>query len=313
MPGKPFDASLKDVFEAHAADWAQLLGASRLRSIRVIDTDVSTVTAAADKVLLVEGDEGEYVLHPEFQSSYNSGLPKRICWYNCVYHHRLNLPVLSTAVLLRPEADGPAMSGKYEVSLPGRPAPYHIFEHDVLRLWQVPVKKLLSGGVGVLPLAPLADDAAVQLPAVLSTIDQRLKVEAGRDVANKLRAATSILMSLRHSPDLIHQLLKGIWPMWENVLEDSSIIKEYVQRAEERGVKIGEERGVKIGEERGVKIGEGRVIASFREALLRLGEKRFGLPDNASRAAIENITDPGRLASLSERVLEVQSWQDLLA
>jgi predicted transposase YdaD len=305
MSGKPFDASLKDVIEAHAADWARLLGAVHPRNVRVIDADVSTVTAAADKALLVEDDAGEYVLHPELQSSYNPGVPKRIWWYNSVYHQRFDMPVLSTAVLLRPEADGPAMSGRYEVRVPKRTRPYHIFEYDVLRLWQVPVETLLAGGIGILPLAPLANDAAGQLPDVLRTIDQRLSVEAERDDADKLRAATSILMSLRHPAELIHQLLKGMWPMWENVLEDSSIIKEYVQRAEQRGVKIGEERGVKIGEE--------RANARFRESLLRLGEKRFGPPDPVSRAAIEDVTDPDRLAMLGERVLEVTSWNELLA
>jgi hypothetical protein len=54
MSGKPFDASLKDVIEVHAADWAPLLGASHAKKVRVIDADVSTVTAAADKALLVE-------------------------------------------------------------------------------------------------------------------------------------------------------------------------------------------------------------------------------------------------------------------
>lgn len=293
MSGKPFDASLRDVIEIHAFDWAPLLGASHPKRIRVIDSDVSTVTAAADKALLVEDDRGEYVLHPELQSSYDSGLPKRIWWYSSVYHHRIGKPVLSTAVLLRPEADGPEMTGKYKVRVPGRRRAYQIFEYDVLRLWQVPVEKLLAGGVGILPLAPLANDAVARLPDVLRTIDQRLQREAQPDEAEQLRAATSILMSLRHPPGLIHELLKGKWPMWEHVLEDSSIIKEYMQR--------------------GVKIGEERASAKFREVLLHLGEKRFGPPDASTRAAIEALSDPDRLAALSERVLEAQNWQELLA
>jgi hypothetical protein len=97
-------------------------------------------------------------------------------------------------------------------------------------------------------------------------------------------------MSLRHPPGLIHELLKGMWPMWENVLEDSSIIKEYMERAEKRG--------------------EERANARLRGVLLRLGEKRFGPPDPLTRAAVETTTDPNRLAALSERVLEVQScWR----
>jgi hypothetical protein len=48
-----------------------------------------------------------------------------------VFHHRLAKPVLSTAVLLRPEADGPEMTGRYEICVPGRPRPYHVF-YDVV-------------------------------------------------------------------------------------------------------------------------------------------------------------------------------------
>ena len=101
--------------------------------------------------------------------------------------------------------------------------------------------------------------------------------------------------------------------MWDHVLEDSSIIQEFVRRGEERGVKIGEERGVKIGEERGVKIGQERTSAKLREVLLRLGEKQFGAPDPATRAVVDGLADPDRLAALSERVLEVKNWQELLA
>ena len=105
--------------------------------------------------------------------------------------------------------------------------------------------------------------------------------------------------------------------MWKDVLEDSSIIQEYVQRGvkigEDRGVKIGEDRGVKIGEDRGVKIAEERANVRLREILFHLGEKQFGPPDPATRDAIEKIADPDRLAALNERVIEVKSWQELLA
>jgi len=296
MPGKPFDASLKDVIEAHAADWARLLGALHPGNVRVIDADVSTVTGAADKALLVESENGDYIIHPELQSSYNPELPERTWWYSSVYHHRLRLAVLSTVVLLRPQADGPAMSGHYEVRVPTRPRPYHVFEYDVLRLWQVPVDTLLAGGVGILPIAPLADHAAGELPEVVRAIDKRLNAEADREQADKLRAATTVLMGLRHSQDIIDQALKGLWPMWDHVLEDSSVIQEFVRRGEKRGVKIGEERA----------------NARLRNVLLHLGQKQFGSPDAATRAIIDAIADPDRLAALSERVLEVKSWQELL-
>lgn len=58
-------------------------------------------------------------------------------------------------------------------------------------------------------------------------------------------------------------------------------------------------------------IEEGRVEAG-QHIVLRLGRKRFGEPDAVTEAALKAITDPDRLEQLSERLLDVASWQDLL-
>ena len=43
-----------------------------------------------------------------------------------------------------------------------------------LRVWEVPAKKWLSGGLGLLPLAPLGDVEPGKLPAVIAQMKQRL-------------------------------------------------------------------------------------------------------------------------------------------
>lgn len=53
-------------------------------------------------------------------------------------------------------------------------------------------------------------------------------------------------------------------------------------------------------------------IAQSKRLLLRLGRKRFGDPDESLRSALEAISELPRLEQLSERLLEVDSWQDLL-
>ena len=45
--------------------------------------------------------------------------------------------------------------------------------------------------------------------------------------------------------------------------------------------------------------------------MLRLGTKRFGVPDATSLAALEAAELP-RLEALVDRLLEVESWQELL-
>ena len=43
------------------------------------------------------------------------------------------------------------------------------------------------------------------------------------------------------------------------------------------------------------------------------GRKRFGEPDAPTAAALQAITDLDRLEALSDRLLDVASWQELLA
>jgi hypothetical protein len=67
------------------------------------------------------------------------------------------------------------------------------------------------------------------------------------------------------------------------------------------------------GEAKGRAEGEAKGRSAEAKAiLLRLGRKRFGDPDTATVAALEAITDLAYLESLSDRVLDVGSWQELL-
>lgn len=54
-------------------------------------------------------------------------------------------------------------------------------------------------------------------------------------------------------------------------------------------------------------------IRARQEDLLLLGRKRFGAPSPASEAALRGISDPDRLARLIDALLEVSSWDELLA
>jgi hypothetical protein len=50
-----------------------------------------------------------------------------------------------------------------------------------------------------------------------------------------------------------------------------------------------------------------------RKFVLLLGSNRFGQPDPTTRAALEAINDAERLERLGVRMLQVSSWQELLA
>ena len=81
--------------------------------VSVVDPDVSSLLSrAADKFLHVHADP-EHVLHFDFQAGHDSAqLPPRLRLYNAVADYRTGLPVQSAAVILRPEADSPQLTGE---------------------------------------------------------------------------------------------------------------------------------------------------------------------------------------------------------
>jgi hypothetical protein len=52
---KRFEAVTRSLLEKHPADWLDAFGLAHAAPVRVVNSDLSTVTAEADKVLWVEG------------------------------------------------------------------------------------------------------------------------------------------------------------------------------------------------------------------------------------------------------------------
>ena len=114
MP-KPFDATTRKLFEMGPAEWARFLRVlfTDPSRVSVIDSNISTVVAEADKVLWI--DEAEpWIEHVEFQAGRDIGLPDRVHQYNTSLWRAHEVPVHSTILLLRPAADGPELTGKHE-------------------------------------------------------------------------------------------------------------------------------------------------------------------------------------------------------
>jgi predicted transposase YdaD len=280
MPGKPFDASVKDLIEESPLSWAQCFSRHPVRKATLVDADVSTLTAAADKVLRVEGDQGPCLLNIEAEARPAGDAPDRLLLYSTILRHRHDLPVRSVLLLLRREANASNLTGVVEVRDPDEEAPYQVFRYRVVRLWQEPMEPLLRGGLGTLPLAALTDEAAGNLLGVLRRIDERLRAEAPGEFADKMRTATFTLLGLRYEAALAEQLFGELANMEESTTYQAILSRGRLQEA--------------------------------REILLLQGSEKFGAPDAGVIATVESITTVERFHALSKRLLHVNSWQDLL-
>jgi predicted transposase YdaD len=285
MSTKPFDATLKELIEDAAAAMPELLGPWPYRRVEVIDADLSTMVAAADKVLRVHGDTYDWLLHVEAQSSHELDLPDRLHEYNTLLRRRHKLLVRSVVLLLRREASASNLNGILRLRFPEERLAYTVFRYRVVRLWKVPVQQLLTGDPKTLPLAPLTDEAASVLPAVIGRIEERLRQEVPPEEAAKLRTATFVLLGLRYSSQVAEQLFRGVTTM-----EESSTYQYIVSKGVAKGRVEGEKR-----------------------LLLLMGRERLGPPDAETERAIEAITGIEQLEQLARRLMYVSSWEELLA
>lgn len=253
----------------------------------VIDADIATITGAADKVIRVDGPP-DWLLAVDFHSGHDAGqLLPRMLLYNAALGKRHQLRVRSLAVVLHRGADSPQLNGVYERGFPGELADI-IFRYRVVRVWEVSAERWLSGGLGMLPLAPLGAVQEAELPAVIAQMKERLDREVPSRQAAELWSATYILMGMRYEQAQIQTLLQGVIAMKESVTYQA-ILRE--------------------GKAEGLAEGQAK---EARRILLLQGRSRFGEPTPEVIAAVNALADVNKLEELSVRLLQVSSWQELL-
>jgi predicted transposase YdaD len=281
MPG-PIDDTLKQLTELSPQDWVVQGGWPRAPAA-AIDADIATIAGAADKVIRVAGPP-DWLLSVDFQAGHDAlaKLPDLLL-YNSALFRRHRLHVRTLLVLLHRGADSPRLTGLYERCFPDEPFDVALRYH-VLRVWEVPAARWLAGGLGLVPLAPLGNVQQEELPAVIAQMKQRLAQEATPSQQAQLWWAAGALMGLRYEEALIQTLLQGITAMEESVYYQAVIRK-------------GEAKGK---------------IEEARNMLLLQGRSRFGEPPPEAVAALDALTDVGRLEELGVRLLQATSWQDLL-
>lgn len=280
---KVFDPILKVLAEVEPADWVALATGRRARArVRVFPTDVSSIGGAVDALLRVEAAIA-WLLHLEFQTGHDGvKVPGRLWLYNALLEAKHEMLIRSVAVLLRPEADSPALTGVYTRQFDDEPEPYVVFRYRVIRVWELDPEALLSGGISTVPLAPISNVRPADLPAVIERMKKRLSREKRR--VRELWAATYILMGLRYSPDLADTLLRGVLTM-----KESSTYQAILAEGRAEGAVAGE-----------------------RKMLQLMGTERFGTPDPHVVAALNQIRDLEKLEALGIRLLTATDWYDLL-
>lgn len=264
-------------------DWARLVGVREGVGVRLVDADVSVVSQAADKVLEVLA-ETPFLVDLEPHSYYDPDLDLRMFGYNGLLSRRHHKFVHTTLLALHPRAWGQANRGYVKWKSPLK----HVaidFRYEVIKVWKLPIDQLLQGGVGVLPIAPLADVPAHGLPGVIDQIAKRYDREISRSVAAELWTATYVLLGLKFEDPLIHSLLRKV----VDIMQESTTYQAIIEQGIEQGL-----------------------LQAKCDDLLLLAEKRFGKPSKAVVGRVRAIQTAAELDRLLLRMLDVGSWRELL-
>ncbi|MCC7367125.1 MAG: hypothetical protein IT306_01810 [Chloroflexi bacterium] len=282
-----FDVATRRLIEEDPVSWLRLAGLPVNGPVHPVESEISTVLAEVDKLLRIDAPT-PWLAHLEVQASRDPRLPSRLLQYHALLRHRHASPVESTVVLLRPEADGPELSGRLD--LQGATDDLTIsFWFRVVRIWERPVEEFLGGGLGILPLAPLAALPPGRLPEVLRRIEERMGDDLPRSTADEIWSSVSLLMGLRYDEEAIRDLLRR-FPYMRESITYQIILEE------------GREEGREAGERQ-----------RAQRDILRLGAQRFGAPDAATVATIHQTTDLPALDRMMDGILRADDWADLLA
>ncbi len=283
MPGI-IDDALKHLTELSPQDWV-VRGGWPAAAATLIDADIGTISGAADKAIRVASTP-DWLLAIDFQAGHDSlaKLPDLLL-YNSALFKRHGLPVRTLLVLLHRGADSPRLTGLYERGFPGEPFDAAL-RYRILRVWEVPAAAWLSGGLGLVPLAPLGSVEQADLPSVVAQMKQRFDGEAPSQT-KQLWFAAYILMGLRYESALVQSLLRGVVNM-----KESTTYQAILEEGKAEGKVEGQSE-------------------EARKMLLLQGRDRFGWPSAEMLELLYASDDLGRLEALALRLLHVKSWEKL--
>jgi hypothetical protein len=136
----------------------------------------------------------------------------------------------------------------------------------------------------MVPLAPLGAlppglPPEVALAPVVRQLEERLVRETAPSDSARLLTAAFVLTGMRLSADAAAELFQGV-----RVVEESTTYQWIMEKG---------------------------AIRHGRKMLLAQGRVKFGEPDAATRARIEAIDNLDQMDRLIERLILVNSWQEL--
>jgi predicted transposase/invertase (TIGR01784 family) len=222
-----FDNVCKLLAEKYPFDFAKWLLPQAPKTIKVLKTELSIEPIRADFVTFLQTENR--ILHIEFQTNPQSKplIPFRELDYSVRLIRTYQVPVTQVVIFLQ-ETNDPIVFTEEYVNETTR------HRYRVIRMWEQEPELFLNN-LALLPLAPLTQTNSPQ--GLLSQIANNVAKIADRETKQDIAAYTEILAGLRFEKDFIRQLLS------EDIMQESVIYQDILQKGERIGEQKGEQRG----------------------------------------------------------------------
>jgi hypothetical protein len=290
-------ARLEEMLDRFLAvsSWADLLAGISPPAERPADPayllpyefDPSPTTDSIDeyaRVTLVSGEQA--VVHLRLQKRYQDNIGVLLYKDSQRLKLQYNSLVHTVVLLLWTGADGPNMTGEYQIPGGG------VFHYHLTRLWEKDVDEMFEG-LGTISLTPLAKFAPERLPEVVRRMEEVIETKAKGDTKDKLWFLAYSSMGLRYPPEQVNQMLAHKMAYFYEIKEFRRVLSDGYYQGQSEGQPQGQIEGTK-------------------HWVITLGKRRLGEPSAEVRQALDAVQSLDRLEQLAARVLKGASWQEVL-
>jgi len=228
------DRPLKKLFQLRARDLLALTGDRGARVVSRQIPELVAVTRRLDFVIKLEREGETYLRHLEFEMRLRGDLASRMYEYDAALAARHRLPVVSTAVILKPPAP-PSLT--YEERVRGHTVCWRRIR--VVRLWRMKPSTAMRLGVGGAALVGLMGRPDIR---VVATAARRIEVGAPPRQYRDLSAVLRMLSQGRYTARELEQVVP------REVVMGSDLMAEVRRAGRAEGRAEGEAVGLAKGE-----------------------------------------------------------------
>jgi predicted transposase YdaD len=272
-----YDATFKILVDHSPEDWARYLFAGAVEFATAVDTSLHETKEVVDRLIRVSHGGSDFILHVEFHAGHSgNAIPSRLFHYNAAVMKRYALTTLSCVLILRTEADSPAVNASVVHSLPEF-GDVHRFKYRPIRIWKEPLERFLIPG------------SSLAVAGVLADFGERTLEEAGAEI----RRCIDELSDPEGREDMLYHLV---------VLAGMRFNRSQAESIFGRDVSVLEKYSVTL--QYFIRRAEARLLLATAEPVF--GDPPQHILDKVNEANSEKLLD------WSRRLRTAQSWNELI-